>query len=134
MAKAKIYIASSENGKLLAEILRDQLDSGDLDPRVWWDEVDRGGGPTGIEKLESESKTYDFAVIVLTEADFVIGRSDAVIAGRAHQKSRDDCVFEAGLFLSSLGRKQCFLVSSAPPDELPSDFRGIDLLSFDEPP
>ena len=48
-------------------------------------------------------------------------------------KARDNCVFEAGLFMSAIGRKRCFLVNSVAPSDLPSDLREIICVRFEEP-
>src|SRR5271166_1799946 len=46
---------------------------------------------------------------------------------------RDNCVFEAGLFMGVIGRNRCFFVSSAAKSELPSDLEGIIIFNFSEP-
>ena len=107
MDKAKVFIASSEKTLRCAEMLRDELnDTGYCEARTWKEEIEAPGAPTKIEALELWTKEYDFAVIIFSEADML-----ARDAGDG-LKTRDDCVFEAGLFMASVGRNRCFLVSS----------------------
>src|SRR5208337_2448458 len=55
------------------------------------------------------------------------------VGGGEARKARDNCVFEAGLFMSAIGRERCFLVNSVSPSDLPSDLGGIISTPFDEP-
>jgi hypothetical protein len=48
-------------------------------------------------------------------------------------KARDNCVFEAGLFMAAVGRKRCFLVNSVRQEDLPSDLGGVISIPFAEP-
>ena len=77
--------------------------------------------------LEGATAMYDFAVVILARDDVItVGHGEVL-------KARDNCVFEAGLFISAIGRKRCFLVSSVSQKDLPSDLGGITSISFDEP-
>lgn len=129
MDKAKVFIASSERTLRCAETLRDELNgTGYCDARTWKEEIEAPGAPTKIETLELWTKQFDFAVIIFSEGDlFAKEVGDSL-------KTRDDCIFEAGLFMASIGRKRCFLVSSVmEKNKLPSDLAGINLLPFTEP-
>jgi hypothetical protein len=102
--------------------------TGYCDARTWKGEIEAPGAPSKIEMLELWTKQYDFAVVIFSEADV-----HAKDAGEG-LKTRDDCVFEAGLFMASVGRNRCFLVSSVlDKNKLPSDLAGINLLPFTEP-
>lgn len=82
-----------------------------------------------MERLEKESAEVDFAILVAAEDD--IERR----GGRWKQKwvSRDNVIFEAGLFMGSLSRLRTFLVCPVPKRKafwraefkLPSDLDGI---------
>jgi CAP12/Pycsar effector protein, TIR domain len=127
MAKSKIFISSSPSALCIADKLRDELTTDYCETDVWKEAIRTNAGQTKIETLEQLAKTYDFAVIVLTKAD---------VAGRPLQSSigdRDNCVFEAGLFMGVIGRNRCFFVSSAAKSELPSDLEGIIIFTFSEP-
>ena|SRR5271166_2544575 len=126
MAKSKIFISSSPSAFCIGK-LRDELTTDSCEADVWKEAIRTNAGQTKIETLEQLAKNYDFAVIVLTKAD---------VAGRPLQSSigdRDNCVFEAGLFMGVIGRNRCFFVSSAAKSELPSDLEGIIIFNFSEP-
>jgi hypothetical protein len=127
MEKSKIFIASSSRTQLLAEKLRDELATDYCEARLWKDESNGKPSETIIEMLEGVAAKYDFAIIVLARDDVIINEAGDAL------KARDNCVFEAGLFMAALGRKRCFLVNSVEQRELPSDLAGIILLPFTEP-
>jgi Predicted nucleotide-binding protein containing TIR-like domain len=128
MVKSKIFVASSGRTLVLADKLRDELNT-QFSKVTLWDEASRARpGLTVIEWLESLQNQYDFAIILLTKDD--------LLSLKDHQtlKARDNCIFEAGLFMSALGRKRCFLVNSVNQNDLPSDLAGIISMPFQEPP
>jgi len=129
MNKVKVFIASSEKTRFCAEMLRDALNDAEYcEARTWKEAIEAPGAPTKIELLELWTKEYDFAAIIFSGADVLA--KDAADS----MKTRDDCVFEAGLFMASIGRDRCFLVSGVKDkDKLPSDLAGINLVRFTEP-
>ena len=127
MDKSKIFIASSSRTLVLAEKLRDQLDNVFCQATLWSEESRASSGSTIIEMLEVVPRQHDFAVIFLAKDD-VLTSGD-----RQNLKARDNCVFEAGLFMSAIGRKRCFLVNSVSQSDLPSDLGGIISITFEEP-
>ena len=127
MGKSKIFISSSPSAFCIADKLCDELTTDYCEADVWKEAIRTNAGQTKIETLEQLAKNYDFAVIILTKAD---------VAGRPLQSSigdRDNCVFEAGLFMGVIGRSRCFFVSGAAKGELPSDLEGIIIFNFSEP-
>jgi hypothetical protein len=127
MDKSKIFIASSRRTLLLAEKLRDELSTEFCEARLWSEEGRRQPGATIIEMLESATEQYDFAAIILAKDDVITGGEGETL------KARDNCVFEAGLFMAAIGRRRCFLVNSVRQSDLPSDLNGIISLPFQEP-
>ena len=73
---------------------------------LWKDAIRANAGQTRIETLEQLAKKYDFAVIIFTKADIIANQPLANFSGR------DNCVFEAGLFMGVVGRNRCFFLSS----------------------
>lgn len=128
MEKSKIFVASSARTQVLAEKLCDALRTDYCEAKLWRDESRGKPSETVIEMLEGVTASYDFAVIILARDDVIVKDAGDAL------KARDNCVFEAGLFMAALGRKRCFLVSSADQGDLPSDIAGIILLPFKEPP
>lgn len=128
MDKARIFIASSGRTLTLAEKLRDELETDFCTATLWREEGRRQPGAVIIEMLLNASASFDFAAIVLAKDDVVVRNTGDAL------KARDNCVFEAGLFMSSLGRDRCFLVNSVAPADLPSDLAGVISVPFSEPP
>ena len=126
MDKSRIFIASSEKVLEFAGMLRNEINKAEYcDADTWKDAFELTGAETKIEALERSVKFYDYAVIIFTKADLLVMGQGL--------KSRDDCVFNAGLFMASLGRQRCVLLSSVEKDALPSDLGGIIALKFIEP-
>lgn len=127
MDKSRIFIASSGRTLVLAEKLRDELRTEFCEGTLWSEEGRLQPGETIIEMLEGATEQYDFAVIILAKDDVMTGGEGKIL------KARDNCVFEAGLFMSAIGRKRCFLVNSVSQSDLPSDLNGIISIPFGEP-
>jgi hypothetical protein len=126
MDKSRIFIASSEKVREFAGMLRNEINNAEYcEADTWNDVLKLTGAETKIEALEASAKVYDYAVIIFTKADLRAGGQDL--------RSRDDCVFNAGLFMASLGRQRCVLLSSVEKDALPSDLGGIIFQKFIEP-
>jgi hypothetical protein len=127
MDKSRIFIASSGRTLVLAEMLRNELSSDFCEATLWSEEGRGQPGQVIIEMLEDVAARYDFAIIILSKDDVMIGGKDETL------KARDNCVFEAGLFMSAIGRRRCFLVNSVRQSDLPSDLNGIISIPFEEP-
>lgn len=108
-------------------MLREQLRTDYSEATLWSEEGRLQPSAAIIEMLEGAVEQYDFAVIILAKDDVVN------IATGKTLKARDNCVFEAGLFMSAIGRKRCFLVNSVVQSDLPSDLGGIISVPFEEP-
>lgn len=134
MQKSKVFIASSSRTLTLAEALRNELNTSYSTATLWSDEGSAKISKTIIEMLEEASGNFDFAVVLLSADDVILGSDFGGNAENAmKRKARDNCIFEAGLFMASLGRERCFLLSSVNPEDLPKDLGGVILLKFDEP-
>jgi len=125
--KSKVFIASSGRTLTLAEKLRDELQTEFCEAILWAEESEHQPGVTIIEMLENAGEKYDFAVIILARDDVILKEKSDTL------KARDNCVFEAGLFIAYLKRERCFLVNSVHQTDLPSDLGGIISLPFTEP-
>jgi len=127
MDKSRIFIASSGRTLVLAEKLRDELQTDFCAATLWSEEGRRQPGATIIEMLENATEQFDFAVVILAKDDVMVKEAGDAL------KARDNCVFEAGLFIAALRRERCFLVNSVKQGDLPSDLGGIISLPFEEP-
>jgi hypothetical protein len=128
MVKSKIFIASSASASNIAEKLRDDLRTTSYcSADMWKDVIKKRPGQVQIEALEQLTKEYDFATIILAEADVhARGLGDDL-------KTRDDCLLEAGFFMATIGWDRCFLLCSVNEKDLPSNLKGIILINFKEP-
>jgi CAP12/Pycsar effector protein, TIR domain len=128
MIKPKIFVGSSSEAKKAAEVFCSQLNRA-ANPVGWWrSDVFRGMFSTLDGLLEAIEK-YDFGVFLLTPDDRIESR------GRKEMSSRDNVLFEAGLFLGRLGREriQIYVQDSAQRTKkvrMPSDLLGIHLPRF----
>ncbi len=84
-------------------------------------------GRTIIEKFEQESDGSGYAVVLLTSDD--LGRSNAAHEEELLPRARQNVVLELGYFIGKLGRDR---VAALYDDgvELPSDYRGVEFISF----
>jgi len=128
MQKYNILIASSERTEILAEKLRDQLETDYSVAKLWRMNVVRGQPTeTIIEILEGSTEEYDFAAIVLDESDVNVNMESVQL------RDRDNCFFELGFFLAAFGRERCFIINSNERPYLPLDLGGIKALRFKKP-
>jgi hypothetical protein len=128
MAKSKIFIASSGRTLELAKQLRGQLNPKTCEAELWTEVSQRAMGKSILRMLKEAANEYDFAIIILAKDDVMITNTGDML------KARDNCVFEAGLFIGVIGQERCFLLTSVPQSNLPSDLGGIINLPFLEPP
>jgi hypothetical protein len=122
-ARPPVFIGSSTEQLEIAEALQVLLDR-DCDTQLW-----RQGlfapGRSYLESLVRALPAYDFAVLVITPDDKVTSRDQSSSA------TRDNILFELGLFMGRLGRDRAFAVYDRTKSfKLPSDFAGIQLVDY----
>ncbi len=124
-ARPRIFVGSSSEGLEVAR--RIQADLGkEYSVEIWNQEVFELGDVT-IEGLEKAIREFQFGVFIFTADDHVQRR------GSDHWVPRDNVVFEAGLFIGSLGRWRTLLVMPAGNVlEPPSDIKGVTVATFDK--
>ena len=84
-------------------------------------------GRTVVEKLQQESKTAGYAVILFTPDD--IGNVKGT--DKAEARARQNVVLELGYFIGKLGRERvCILLKES--TIMPSDFNGIVYIPMDD--
>ena len=142
MLPVKVFIACSGGAVPLAKALCDHLDEMSQDvrdnkhglcpPVVWyptrWWERTKGLGKPLISMLRDECLQANLAVTILTGDDLKLTR------GTELQTPRDNCVFEAGLFMGALGgeSERSVLISSVKDEARPGDLSGVKYLKLDE--
>lgn len=122
---ATLFVASSSEGRPVAEAVRGHLMSADLDIYLWSDPGVFDLSDTAIESLENAIAMFDFAVMVLSPDD--------IITSRGHRRSvpRDNLIFELGLFVGAIGRKRAFMLVPAQRDfKLPTDLAGVTVAYY----
>lgn len=118
-----VFIGSSSEGKEVAEYLQVALDNY-CEP-VTWDQGIFQPSSNTLESLVTASQKFDFAILVLTPDDLVLKR------GNVKNASRDNVIFELGLFMGSLGQSRTFIVHRRDDIiDIPSDLAGITRLTF----
>jgi len=123
MRKPKLFIGSSNESKKIASDL-EQVLLEFAEVRIW-NQSAFHPGQIVLDELAATATDVDFAV-------FVIGRDDVTDSRNVSKPSpRDNVIFEAGLFCGVLGRSRVFFVVDNQGTKLPSDWGGVNYLSFD---
>ncbi len=82
-------------------------------------------GMSNLENLIRIISDYDFAILVLTPDDIIRSR------GTQHTASRDNLIFELGLFMGAIGRNRTFaLIDKTTNLRIPSDLAGISFTTY----
>lgn len=123
----KIFIASSGLARQVAYDIQELL-SNDAQCEVWVHQFEPSRGT--LETLQEWLDKADFGIFVFAEDD----RLDAT--AQKTFVTRDNVVFEAGLFIGRIGlsRNFIFLPVGAGALQVPSDLLGITTLTFDPEP
>lgn len=123
--KRRLFIGSSSEHISICELIKRQIDAKCrdwLDVEIWKDsgifELNRGT----LEVLARAAKEYDYGVFVAAPDDELYTR------GEKKPVTRDNVIFEAGLFMGGIGINRTFIVSSVP---LPSDFNGSTVIKYE---
>lgn len=120
--KPSVFMGSSTESWPVAQKVGQRLEKNAL-VRQWKRVFIPGEYP--LERLQSEARNVDFAVFVLAPDDMVRSRR------RDSPAPRDNVIFEAGMFLTALGRERTFLVEDASSRlKLPSDVIGVTTLRY----
>jgi len=124
MAQPKLFIGSSRENLRVARVLADGLDA-DAEITVWNEGVfGLNRGP--LENLLNGLDQFDFAVLVLAPDDITLSRDEI------GPSTRDNVLFECGLFMGRLGRDRVFIVyDESISVKLPSDLAGVTVATYD---
>ncbi|OYU79261.1 MAG: hypothetical protein CFE23_14835 [Flavobacterium sp. BFFFF1] len=118
-----IFIGSSTEGKAVAEKIKDQLASF-ADCKMWTQAFELG--KSNFENLSGQIAFYDYAILVATGDDVIVSRK------RKQKTSRDNILFEFGLFTGGLGASRVFYMMEEE-IKIPTDLYGITLPFFPSP-
>lgn len=122
--KPRVFIGSSLEGKDLCGALRTAL-LHEAHVSVWHEIFGISG--TTIESLLEKFGEHDFGIFVFSPDDFASMRSTDYLV------TRDNVLFEAGLFMGMHGRHRTFIVTplSTPSFHIPSDLLGFTTAKYD---
>ena len=97
--KPAVFVGSSREALDVAQELRGQLRP-EFDARTWDEEGVFRLGQSTLEGLVESLKRFDFAVFVFSPDDLLKSR------GEEFRSTRDNVIFELGLFMGHLGRER----------------------------
>jgi CRP/FNR family cyclic AMP-dependent transcriptional regulator len=121
--KIRIFIISSAEALEIARTIQNAFEY-DFTVVVWTDGVFRASWYP-IESLERQLDQSDFAIAVAQPDDTMLSRGESAPA------TRDNVIFELGMFIGRIGRQRSFLVEPRGEEvKLPSDLSGITALTY----
>lgn len=120
----RLFIGSSTEGLAIAYGIQENLEF-DAETTVWKQGIFKPTRQTLTDLVAAMQKT-DFAVFVFNADDVLMMR------GQEFQVTRDNVIFELGLFIGHLGVDRCFFVQARGLDtlHLPTDLLGLTALTF----
>lgn len=122
--RPRLFIGSAAESLEVAYALQESLER-DARVQVWSQGLFKLTKP-GLTSLVEALDTFDFAAFVFTPDDVVVMR------GEEQSVTRDNVVFELGLFLGRLGPHRSFVVAPRGTDlHLPTDLLGITTATYD---
>jgi predicted nucleotide-binding protein len=123
VGRPKIFIGSSSERLEVANRIQVGLSS-EFEPVVW-NQAPFELSQMTMEALEKAIREFQFAIFVCTPDDKLESRGENKLV------ARDNVIFEAGLFIGSLGRSRTFVVSAHETGLiLPSDLAGLTVAKF----
>ena len=124
--KPRVFIGSSTEQVEVANAIQQNLEH-NCEPTVW-NQGTLQLSSNALDDLLQELRKSDFGI-------FVFGPDDiAIIRGHQHQATRDNVIFELGLFTGRLGKKRTFFVlprGLGSGLRLPSDLLGVTPATYD---
>jgi len=119
--KPTLFIGSSREGLPVAELVKKYL-SDFADCRIWNEDI-FDYGKSYFDTLLELLSFFEYGIMVGTADDYSVSRNVE------HMETRDNVLFELGLFLGRLGREKVFFLKEKGA-KTPSDLLGISLPDF----
>ena len=119
MIKPNIFIGSSTESLEIAYAIQQSLEY-DANPTVWTQGIFKLSSNNLIDLINSLS-SFHYAIFVFNPEDV------AIIRNTQYATTRDNVIFELGLFMGRLGKDQVFFLVPRDADNfhLPTDLLGI---------
>ena len=121
--KPTLFIGSSREGLPIAELVKKHL-SDFADCKIWNEDV-FDYGKSYLETLMELLSFFEYGVLVGTADDLSVNKARGV----KQLETRDNVLFEFGLFLGRLGREKVFFLKEQGA-KTPSDLLGVSLAEF----
>ena len=115
--RPNIFVGSSSEGKKIAEEVVNRLVHF-ADCKLWTKAFEIG--KSNFENLTGQIAFYDYAILIATADDVTLSR------GKKQKTSRDNVLFEFGLFTGGLGHSKVFYILEKN-TKIPSDLAGVTL-------
>ncbi len=124
--KPSIFVGSSSEALQIAEAVQTSLS--DVADVTLWNQAVFKLNETALDSLVAQSRFHDYAIFVLAEDDVLLMRDEL------YNSSRDNVIFELGLFTSALGSKRCFFIVPTGTEKfhVPTDLSGITYATYDQ--
>jgi len=123
--KPKLFIGSSSESLDEAYAVQENLERYS-EPTVWTQESFEGN-KNSLEVLTGLLDNYDYAVFLFTPDDI------STIRGRNYNVTRDNVIFEMGLFTGCLGKDKVFIIMPRGINKFhfPTDLIGVNPFTYD---
>lgn len=122
--KVRVFVISSAEAIGVAREIETAFEYDDTHIELWTNGVFRASNYT-IESLENEIDIADFAIAVAHADDVIDSR------GGSWPVTRDNVIFELGLFMGRLGKSRAILMEPRGEHvQLPSDLAGLTTISY----
>lgn len=120
----RLFVGSSSKALEIAYAIKELLISKNLEVEVW-DESTFLLGKATLEQLESALEKFDFGVFIFNDDD----RGES--KGKEQNITRDNVIFELGLFMGKLKRTRAYLLKPKNLDvKILTDFDGITVAEY----
>lgn len=127
--RPKIFIGSSQQNIRIAHLLRQQLEKqfekGGVEAIIWDEGIfnlNRGF----LEDLMNQIDGFDFAILVFAADDVTLSKAELNFS------TRDNVLFELGLFMGRLGRDRVFVAyDNSIHLKKPADLEGVTFATYD---
>jgi hypothetical protein len=128
-ARPRVFIGSSVASRKYAYEIKESLPSAQFEPVVWNEDDVFPASDYPLPSLLEQTELCDLAIFVMSTDD-VTERN-----GKVTFTTRDNVVFESGLFWGALGRENTFLLVLSDRDlHIPTDLLGLTQLRVEHSP